>query len=301
MANYSNYNGITLYKGSKRLDIGCTDNLQKKIPVIAKKANTDTVDMSEFGNSGSSDGGSGSVFRASNPVQCTKLYPNKCYWLVNVPKNGTIILYPADTIKTEKNKNIVQSDSIDEESITITSSWVQSDNTKAIGNSNIITNSVDTDIEEIKNDEIMPKATENSTHLLGEGIKFSGYTFGEDALPIISDKFDSRFKAEHLKEETDNIEFPDELASSQHIPERAFPTPHILVEYYVLFAPNGSNTIGLPEGYYFADNPRNMTFTQDESGAPTVYEIHICNDIVRIGKAMNFDSHPSGGGGTIVA
>lgn len=299
MANYSNYNGITLYKGSKRLDIGCTDNLQKKIPVITKLANSDTADMSEFGNSGSSDRGSGSVLRASNPVSCTKLYPNKCYWLINVPKNGTIILYPTDTIKTEKNKNIVQSASIDEKSITITSSWVQSDNTKAVANANIITNSTDTDVEEIKNRVTMPKATENYTHLLGEGIKFSGYTFGEDGLPIISDKFDSRFKAEHLKEEANNIEFPDDTASPQGIPERAFQTPHILVEYYVLFAPNGTNTIGLPEGYYFADNPRNMTFTQDESGAPTVYEIHICNDIVRIGKAMNFDSYPSGGGSIV--
>lgn len=299
MANYSNYNGITLYKGSKRLDIGCTDNLQKKIPVIIKLANSDTADTSEFGNSGSSDGGSGSVFRASNPVQCTKLYPNKCYWLVNVPKNGTIILYPTDTIKTEKNKNIIQSGSIDKKSITITSSWVQSDNTKAIGNSNIITNSVDTDVEEIKNRVIIPKATENYTPLLDEGIKFSGYSFGENGLPIISDKFDSRFKAEHLKEEANNIEFPNESKSQHDLPELAFVTPHILVEYYVLFAPNGTNTIGLPEGYYFADNPQNMTFTQDEGGAPTVYEIHICNDIVRIGKAMNFDGDTIVDGGTI--
>ena len=299
MANYSNYNGITLYKGSKRLDIGCTDNLQKKIPVIGKLANSDTVDISEFGNSGSSDSGSGSEFRASHPVQCTKLYPNKCYWLVNVPKNGTIVLFPTDTIKTEKNKNIVQSDSIDEESITITSSWVQSDNTKAVANSNIITNTVDTDVEEIKNDVIRPKALEDSTILDFPNMKYNGYSFGENGLPIISDKFDSRFKAEHLKEEADNIEFPNEPAGYQDIPERAFQTPHILVEYYVLFAPNGTNTIGLPEGYYFADNPRNMTFTQDESGAPTVYEIHICNDIVRIGKAMNFDSYPSGGGSIV--
>lgn len=299
MANYSDYNGITLYKGSKRLDIGCTDNLQKKIPVIIKRPNTDTVDMSEFGNSGSSDSGSGSVFRASNPVQCTKLYPNKCYWLINVPKNGTIILFPTDTIKTEKNKNIVQSASINDESFTITSSWVQSDNTKAVVNTNIITNSADTDIEEVKNDATMPKATEGNTHLLGGGIKYNGYSFGEDALPIISDKFDSRFKAEHLKEEANNIEFSDDGAGPIGIPERAFQTPHILVEYYVLFAPNGTNTIGLPEGYYFADNPRNMTFTQDESGAPTVYEIHICNDIVRIGKAMNFDKGPIVDGGTV--
>lgn len=295
MANYSDYNGITLYKGSKRLDIGCTDNLQKKIPVIAKIPNTDTVNASELNNSVSS----GSVFRANDSMLCTKLYPNKCYWLINVPKNGTIVLYPTDTIKTEKNKNIVQSTSIDEESVTITSSWVQSDNTKAIGNSNIITNSVDTDVEEIKNDETMPKALEDFTRLFPVSVKYNGYSLGENGLPIISDKFDSRFKAEHLKEEADNTEFPYEPAGYQDIPERAFQTPHILVEYYVLFAPNGTNTIALPEGYYFADNPRNMEFAKDESGAPTIYEIHICNDIVRIGKAMNFDSYPSGGGSIV--
>lgn len=293
MAQYTDYNGITLYKGSKRLDIGCTDNLQTKIPVIIKPANSNSIDG----------------------FNVTNLYPNKCYWLTNVTKNGTIYVQPLDPITTEKNNLIEQNIPIDENtSIETVSSWVQSDYTKGVINHNSIKRIVDSntvpegvDIDEFLNS--MLKATETSVpESSGGGSEYlesrssgsspiKGYIEKDTATPIISAKYDSRYKAEHLKNEISDEEFVDVTLStlSTDTPE-AKDTPHILVEYYFIFAPNGSNTISLPNGYYFADNPRNMTFEQDENG-PTVYEVHICNNIVRIGKAIRFGRSPIYDGG----
>lgn len=292
MAQYTDYNGITLYKGSKRLDIGCTDNLQTKIPVIIKPANSRQI---------------------LGGIYITELYPNKCYWLTNITKNGTINIQPLDPIATEKNKLIEQRITVDENtSIETTSSWVQSDYTEGVVNHNSIKRLIDpntvpegVDIDEVLNS--MLKATETPIPESSGGgggdlpmrsngsSPIKGYVEGDTATPLISAKYDSRYKAEHLKNEISDVEFPPVVSSGSGVPEAA-DTPHILVEYYFIFAPNGSNTISLPNGYYFADNPQNMTFEQDENG-PTVYEVHICNNIVRIGKAIRFGRSPIYGGG----
>ena len=283
MAQYTDYNGITLYKGSKRLDIGCTDNLQTKIPVIIKPANSDRI----------------------GKIRVTNLFPNKCYWLTNVTKNGTIDINPLDPIATEKNKIIEQGIPIDENTLIETaSSWVQSDYTKGVVNHNSIKRIVNPDtvpegfpIDTGLNDLI--KATETpipeSSEDSGGDLRtpFKGYVERDTITPLISAKYDSRYKAEHLKNETSDVEFPSVLLNESGAPE-AIDTPHILVEYYFIFAPNGSNTISLPNGYYFADDPQNMTFEQDENG-PTAYEVHICNNIVRIGKAIKFGIGPLSG------
>lgn len=281
MAQYTDYNGITLYKGSKRLDIGCTDNLQTKIPVIIKPANSKQI---------------------LGGVYTTVLYPNKCYWLTNITKNGTIHITLLDPIATEKNKLIEQSIPMSEDTLIETaSSWVQSDYTEGVVNHNSIKRIVNPDtvpegfpIDTGLNDLI--KATETpipeSSEDSGGDLRtpFKGYVERDTITPLISAKYDSRYKAEHLKNEISDVKFPPVPLNESAIPE-AMDTPHILVEYYFIFAPNGSNTISLPNGYYFADNPQNMTFTQDENG-PTVYEVHICNNIVRIGKAIKFGIGP---------
>lgn len=286
MAQYTDYNGITLYKGSKRLDIGCTDNLQTKIPVIIKPANSD---------------------RIIGGIRVTNLYPNKCYWLTNITKNDTIDINPLDPIATEKNKIIAQGIPIDENTLIETaSSWVQSDYTKGVVNHNSIKRIVnpDTVLEGVSIDNFLNsliKATEtpipessggdieNEPSRSNESSP-KGYVENDTRTPFISAKYDSRYKAEHLKNETSDVEFPPVLLNESGAPE-AIDTPHILVEYYFIFAPNGSNTISLPNGYYFADDPQNMTFEQDENG-PTAYEVHICNNIVRIGKAIKFGIGP---------
>ena len=287
MAQYTDYNGITLYKGSKRLDIGCTDNLQTKIPVIIKPANSTQI---------------------MQGVYTTELYPNKCYWLTNITKNGTINIQPLDPIATEKNNLIIQDVPVGEnDAITTLSSWVQSDYTKGVVNHNSIKRIVNTDtvpegsdIDNILNDLIkatetpIPESSEDdggSEPMRSNEIPYpKGYIENDTRTPFISAKYDSRYKAEHLKNEISDVEFPPVVLNDSDVPEAA-DTPHILVEYYFIFAPNGSNTISLPDGYYFADNPRNMTFEQDENG-PTVYEVHICNNIVRIGKAIKFETSP---------
>lgn len=293
MAQYRDYNGITLYKGFRRLDIGCTDNLQTKIPVIIKQANSDYIEEGDF--------------------NVTKLYPNKCYWLTNVTNNGTIYIQPEDPIITEKNKLIEQDIPVSKTAaIATVSSWVQSDYTKGVVNHNSIKRIVDSDtvpegfdIDEFLEDVIkanetpIPESSEDSGGNISvrsnESAIPKGYNEYYTSTPLISAKYDSRYKAEHLKNEISDIEFLETPKSQSDTPEGA-DTPHILVEYYFIFAPNGVNTISLPDGYYFADNPQDMTFEQDENG-PTVYEVHICNNIVRIGKAIKFESIIYDGGG----
>lgn len=291
MAQYTDYNGITLYKGSKRLDIGCTDNLQTKIPVIIKPANSDHIEGADV------------------DLSFTKLYPNKCYWLTNITRNGTINIWLLDPIATEKNNLIAQNIELSEDAtIETVSSWVQSDYTKGIVNHNSIKRIVNPDtvpegfpIDNFLNQVIKATETYIPESSGGGGVipmrsngssSIKGYVENDTATPLISAKYDSRYKAEHLKNEISDEAFGDitPMALSTGTPE-AMDTPHILVEYYFIFAPNGSNTISLPNGYYFADDPQNMTFEQDENG-PTVYEVHICNNIVRIGKAIKFGRSP---------
>ena len=291
MAQYTDYNGITLYKGSKRLDIGCTDNLQTKIPVIIKPANSKQI---------------------LGGIYTTELYPNKCYWLTNITKNGTINITLLDPIATEKNKIIGQNIPAGNNAIETVSSWVQSDYTEGVVNHNSIKRIVNpdtvpegVDIDGLLNNmlkatetpipESSPKGDIENEPSRNNESSPKGYVEGDTGTPIISAKYDSRYKAEHLKNEISDVEFPPVPLDESGVPEE-IDTPHILVEYYFIFTPNGSNTISLPNGYYFADDPQNMTFEQDENG-PTVYEVHICNNIVRIGKAIKFGRSPIPGGG----